>query len=255
MAPLKPCNIWPANHPFYSPPTRSVCHLYDVKPPLSSALGSQPRSGLPIITALRGSWWHKARVMWYCHRSAQTGTVQTDPRQAHCGWLQGRSRTGHTHTHYHWYHDCFVQPCTQMMWRKWATGAVISASLRRSSRGTDVNSIITLLLEVDVVLLPEPGVGQVARVRLRLAGEECILGNVDGDVFRRRDDVGRPWEKQTVVIETRQDLHRLRLKLMIKLINRRLREHREVWGFAFITDLFGPRETEPCLKTNCSVSV
>lgn len=50
----------------------------------------------------------------------------------------------------------------------------------------------TLLLEVDVVLPPEPGVGQVARVRLGLAGEECILGNVDGDVLWRRDDVGRP---------------------------------------------------------------
>lgn len=50
----------------------------------------------------------------------------------------------------------------------------------------------TLLLEVDVVLLPEPGVGQVARVRLGLAGEECILRNVDGDVLRRRDNVGRP---------------------------------------------------------------
>lgn len=56
----------------------------------------------------------------------------------------------------------------------------------------DPLSNATLLLEVDVVLLPEPGVGQVARVRLGLAGEECILGNVDGDVLRRRDDVGRP---------------------------------------------------------------
>lgn len=42
---------------------------------------------------------------------------------------------------------------------------------------------MTLLLEVDVVLLPEPSVGQVARIGLGLAGKECILGNVDGDVF------------------------------------------------------------------------
>lgn len=60
----------------------------------------------------------------------------------------------------------------------------------------EVNSIITLLLEVDVILFPEPGVGQVARIRLRLAGEEGILGYVDGDVFRWRDDVRRPWETQ-----------------------------------------------------------
>lgn len=51
---------------------------------------------------------------------------------------------------------------------------------------------MTLLLEVDVVLLPEPGVGQVAGIRFSLAGEECILGYVDGDVFGRRDDVWRP---------------------------------------------------------------
>lgn len=61
--------------------------------------------------------------------------------------------------------------------------------------------IITLLLEVDVVLLPEPGVGQVARVRLCLAGEECILGYVDGDVFGRRDDVRRPWETHREPLE------------------------------------------------------
>ena len=45
--------------------------------------------------------------------------------------------------------------------------------------------IITLLLEVDVILLPEPGVGEVAGIGLRLAGEEGILGYVDGDVFWR----------------------------------------------------------------------
>lgn len=38
-----------------------------------------------------------------------------------------------------------------------------------------MNPIITLLLEEDVVLLPEPGVGQVTRVGLRLAGEEGVL--------------------------------------------------------------------------------
>lgn len=64
----------------------------------------------------------------------------------------------------------------------------------------------TLLLEVDVVLLPEPGVGQVAWVRLGLAGEECILGDVDGDVLRRRDDIGRPCageKDQTVQMQMR----------------------------------------------------
>lgn len=66
---------------------------------------------------------------------------------------------------------------------------------------TEVNLIITLLLEVDVILLPEPGVGQVARIRLRLAGEECILGYVDGDVLRWRHDVRRPYEEQRQVLE------------------------------------------------------
>lgn len=61
---------------------------------------------------------------------------------------------------------------------------------------TEVNLIITLLLEVDIVFFPEPGVGQVARIRLRLAGEECILGYVYSDVFWWRDDVWRPWERQ-----------------------------------------------------------
>jgi len=41
-----------------------------------------------------------------------------------------------------------------------------------------MNPIITLLLEKDVVLLPEPGVGQVARIGLRLAGEEGVLRDV-----------------------------------------------------------------------------
>lgn len=47
-----------------------------------------------------------------------------------------------------------------------------------------------LLLEEDVVLLPEPCVGQVARVGLRLAGEEGVLGDVDRDVLWWRDDEG-----------------------------------------------------------------
>ena len=50
---------------------------------------------------MRCTWWHKARVMWYCHQSALTGTVQTDPRQARSYCIQGRSRTGQgrgTHT-------------------------------------------------------------------------------------------------------------------------------------------------------------
>lgn len=38
-----------------------------------------------------------------------------------------------------------------------------------------INHIITLLLKEDVVLLQEPGIGKVARVGLRLAGEEGVL--------------------------------------------------------------------------------
>lgn len=47
-----------------------------------------------------------------------------------------------------------------------------------------MNPIITLLLEEDVVLLPEPGVGQVARVGLCLAGEEGVLRDVHCNVLR-----------------------------------------------------------------------
>lgn len=50
--------------------------------------------------------------------------------------------------------------------------------------GTEVNLIITLLLEVDVIFFPKPGVGQVARICFCLAGEECILGYVYSHVFR-----------------------------------------------------------------------
>lgn len=45
-----------------------------------------------------------------------------------------------------------------------------------------MNPMGTLLLEEDVVLLPEPGVGQVARVGLGVAGEEGVLRDVDCDV-------------------------------------------------------------------------
>lgn len=48
---------------------------------------------------------------------------------------------------------------------------------------TIMNPIITLLLEEDVVLLPEPAVGQVARVGFRLAGEEGVLRNVHCNVL------------------------------------------------------------------------
>lgn len=49
------------------------------------------------------------------------------------------------------------------------------------------------LLEVDVLLLPVPQVGEVPGVRLGLAGEERILGDVDRDVLRRGNDEGRSW--------------------------------------------------------------
>lgn len=147
------------------------------------------------------------RTNWHC-------PDRPPPRLAVAGFRAAAGQGAHTPTHtLSLISQLFCAACMKVMWTERETGAAISVSLRRSSRSADVNLIITLLLEVDVVLLPEPGVGQVARVRLRLAGEECILGNVDGDVFRRRDDVGRPWEKQTVVIETRQDLHPLHIKL------------------------------------------
>ena len=41
------------------------------------------------------------------------------------------------------------------------------------------------LLEVDVLILPVPGVGEVAGVGLRPAGEQRVLGDVDSDVLRR----------------------------------------------------------------------
>lgn len=56
---------------------------------------------------------------------------------------------------------------------------------------TVMNPIITLLLEEDIIFLPEPGVRHVARIRLGLTGEECILGYVHGYVLWRGDDKWR----------------------------------------------------------------
>lgn len=55
------------------------------------------------------------------------------------------------------------------------------------------------LLEVDVLLLPVPQVGEVPGVRLGLAGEERILGDVDRDVLRRGNDEGRSWRGERKV--------------------------------------------------------
>lgn len=63
----------------------------------------------------------------------------------------------------------------------------VPARLQRQSE-----LVMDLLLKVDVILLPKPGVGQVAGIRFSLAGEESILGYVDSDVFWWRDDVWRP---------------------------------------------------------------
>lgn len=56
------------------------------------------------------------------------------------------------------------------------------------------------LLEVDVLILPVPGVGEVAGIRLCPAGKQSILGDVDGDVLRRGNDEGRPWREQGINI-------------------------------------------------------
>ena len=55
------------------------------------------------------------------------------------------------------------------------------------------------LLEVDILILPVPGVGEVAGVGLCPAGEQRVLGDVDSDVLRRGDDEGRPWGTGTNV--------------------------------------------------------
>lgn len=64
----------------------------------------------------------------------------------------------------------------------------------------DMNS----LLEVDVLLLPVPQVGEVPGIRLGLAGEQRILGDVDRDVLRRGNDKGRSWrgEEESVTPTT-----------------------------------------------------
>lgn len=56
------------------------------------------------------------------------------------------------------------------------------------------------LLEVDVLILPVPGVGEVAGIRLCPAGKQSILGDVDGDVLRRGNNEGRPWGEQGINI-------------------------------------------------------
>lgn len=60
----------------------------------------------------------------------------------------------------------------------WCRRVDISIRKRKAEEQTIMNMIITLLLEEDVVLLPEPGVCQVARIGFRLAGEEGILRDV-----------------------------------------------------------------------------
>lgn len=54
-------------------------------------------------------------------------------------------------------------------------------------------------MKVDVLILPIPGVSEVARIRLRPAGKQSILGYVDSDVLRRGHYERRPWghRKQT----------------------------------------------------------
>jgi len=59
-----------------------------------------------------------------------------------------------------------------------------------------VGCIANSLLEVDVLLLPVPQVGEVPRVRLGLAGEQCILRDVHRDVLRRGNDEGRSWGRR-----------------------------------------------------------
>lgn len=59
--------------------------------------------------------------------------------------------------------------------------------------GTVMNPIITLLLEEDVVVLPEPGVGEVARVGLGQAVQLGGLGYVHRQVLWRGHDERWPW--------------------------------------------------------------
>lgn len=56
-----------------------------------------------------------------------------------------------------------------------------------------MNMIITLLLEEDVVLLPQPGERQVARIGLGTAAEECVLRDVHRDIDWWGRDERRTW--------------------------------------------------------------
>lgn len=51
----------------------------------------------------------------------------------------------------------------------------------------------------DVAAALEPGVGEVSWVRLSLACQEGILGDVNGDVLRWHHDDGRPCEAEGTV--------------------------------------------------------
>lgn len=83
-----------------------------------------------------------------------------------------------------------------------------------NSHSTEVNLIITLLLEVDVVLFPKPGVGEVAWICLCLAGKECILGYVYSDIFWWWNDVWRPWKKQKKVLKALKQAVFFSIRLM-----------------------------------------
>lgn len=97
-------------HLFFLPPTCSVCHLLAVKTPSQSKdlLGGAHRGPGQASDhrCIRGIWWHKTGLMWYCHQSAltrlarsrQTPTGQTLPAsRAAAG--RGTGTQTHTHTH------------------------------------------------------------------------------------------------------------------------------------------------------------
>lgn len=71
----------------FSLPTCSVCHLFSVKTLSDSKdllWGARRGPGYASDHhCMRGIWWHKAWVMWYCHQSAVTCLArsrQTPPR-------------------------------------------------------------------------------------------------------------------------------------------------------------------------------
>ncbi len=103
---------------------------------------------------------HCARI---CLNTAVEGLRFRDSRSKNICGSNLKPTDTHTHTH------------TQ------TAAASVFKTLRLS---TIVNSIITLLLEVDVVFLPVPGIGQVARIRFCLARKLGILGYVNSDVLR-----------------------------------------------------------------------